>query len=47
MLLVLLIVAILFIVLVTAKFDGVAKSPSYGVAALFQDFDILYVCLHP
>jgi hypothetical protein len=27
--------------------DGVAKSPSYGVAALFQDFDILYVCLHP
>ena len=27
------------------KIDGVAKSPPYCVAALFQDFDILYVCL--
>ena len=25
------------------NFDGVAKSPPYYVAVLFQDFDILYV----
>jgi len=29
------------------KFDGVAKSPPYGVTAFFQDLDILDVCLHP
>ena len=27
--------------------DGVAKRPPYYVAVVFQDFDILYVCLHP
>jgi hypothetical protein len=27
--------------------DGVAKRQPYSVAALFQDFDILYVCLKP
>jgi hypothetical protein len=27
--------------------DGIAKSPPYGVTALFQDLDILDVCLHP
>jgi hypothetical protein len=30
-----------------AKFDGVAKSPPYGVTAFFQDLDIHYVCLRP
>jgi hypothetical protein len=29
------------------KLDGVAKIPPCGVAALFQDFDIPDVCLHP
>jgi hypothetical protein len=28
-------------------FDGVAKSPPYGVTAFFQDLDILVVCLRP
>jgi hypothetical protein len=28
-------------------FDGVAKSPPYGVMAFFQDLDIPYVCLRP
>ncbi len=32
---------------IVLMYDGVAKSPPYYVAALFQDFDILYVCLHP
>lgn len=27
--------------------DGVTKRPLYSVAALFQDFDMLYVCLPP
>jgi hypothetical protein len=27
--------------------DGVAKSPPYGVTAVFQDLDIHYVCLRP
>ncbi|NOQ41573.1 MAG: hypothetical protein GQ563_03610 [Desulfuromusa sp.] len=27
--------------------DGVAKSPTSGVAAIFQDLDILIVCLRP
>jgi hypothetical protein len=30
-----------------AIFDGVTKSPPYGVTAFFQDLDILYVCLRP
>jgi len=29
------------------KVDGVAKSPSYCVTAVFQDLDILDVCLRP
>jgi hypothetical protein len=29
------------------RFDGVAKSPPYGVTALFQDLDIPDVCLLP
>jgi len=29
------------------SFDGVAKSPPYGVTAFFQDLDILDVCLRP
>jgi hypothetical protein len=34
-------------ILPPVKDDGVAKSSPYYVAVLFQDFDILYVCLHP
>jgi hypothetical protein len=30
-----------------SEFDGVAKSPPYGVTAFFQDFDIPDVCLRP
>jgi len=32
---------------VTAKNDGVAKSPSCGVAAFFQDIDILMYVFAP
>ena len=28
-------------------FDGVAKSPPYGVTAFFQNLDILHVYLRP
>jgi len=27
--------------------DGVAKSPIFGVAVVFQDLGIANVCLHP
>jgi hypothetical protein len=33
--------------LVLITFDGVAKSPPYGVTAFFQDLDIPDVCLRP
>jgi hypothetical protein len=29
------------------KIDGVAKNPPYGVTLIFQDLDILVVCLRP
>ncbi|MFK5927038.1 MAG: hypothetical protein QM483_10450 [Desulfuromusa sp.] len=29
------------------SYDGVAKSPTSGVAAVFQDLDLLYVGLRP
>jgi hypothetical protein len=33
--------------LLIGRLDGVAKSPPYGVTAIFQDLDILDVCLRP
>jgi hypothetical protein len=33
--------------IVSFSLDGVAKGSLYGVAAFFQDLDILDVCLHP